>query len=176
MAVNQEQDGVLYSSENRIATLTLNRPNKLNAFDDDQVIKLRDALRQADGDQAVEVVIITGTGRAFSSGADVHQRQLRKREELERYGGPQAPGAVLPVDAFGHLGEEARYLLKHGADQFLPRREIEEHGGYRYFGFTRDFGVMSAANGATREHADRTSKKQLASLDFIERGRSASTR
>ena len=93
MAVNQEQDGVLYSSENRIATLTLNRPNKLNAFDDDQVIKLRDALRQADGDQAVEVVIITGTGRAFSSGADVHQRQLRKREELERYGGPQAPGA-----------------------------------------------------------------------------------
>jgi len=91
MAVNQEQDGVLYSSENRIATLTLNRPNKLNAFDDDQVIKLRDALRQADGDQAVEVVIITGTGRAFSSGADVHQRKLRKREELERYGGPQAP-------------------------------------------------------------------------------------
>lgn len=93
MALNQEVDGVLYSSQDRIATLTLNRPDKLNAFDDDQVIRLRNALRRVDADHAVEVVIITGAGRAFSSGADVHQRQLRKREELERYGGPQAPGA-----------------------------------------------------------------------------------
>src|SRR5262249_60701559 len=42
---------------------------------------------------AAHIALITGAGRAFSSGADVHQRQLRKREELERYGGPQAPGA-----------------------------------------------------------------------------------
>src|SRR5262249_57303708 len=49
--------------------------------------------RRADADRDAGVVVIAGAGRAFSSGADVHQRQLRQREELERYGGPQAPGA-----------------------------------------------------------------------------------
>ena len=88
-----DEERVLYSCEGGIATLTLNRPGKLNAFDDEQVIRLRDALRRFDGDETANVAIITGAGRAFSSGADVHQRQLRKREELERFGGPQAPGA-----------------------------------------------------------------------------------
>lgn len=89
-----EGDGsVRYTCEEQIATITLNRPNKLNAFDDDQVKLLGDALRRFDGDEDAQVAVITGVGRAFSSGADVHQRQLRKREELERFGGPQAPGA-----------------------------------------------------------------------------------
>ncbi len=88
-----EEERILYSCEGGIATLTLNRPGKLNAFDDEQVIRLRDALRRVDADETAQVVIITGAGRAFSSGADVHQRQLRKREELERFGGPQAPDA-----------------------------------------------------------------------------------
>jgi hypothetical protein len=37
--------------------------------------------------------IIHGAGRAFSTGADVHQRQLRKREEFDHLGGPQGHGA-----------------------------------------------------------------------------------
>jgi enoyl-CoA hydratase/carnithine racemase len=86
-------DTVLYACENRIAIITLNRPKKLNAFDDDQVKYLSDALRRFDIDADADVAIIHGNGRAFSSGADVHQRQLRKREEFERLGGPQAPGA-----------------------------------------------------------------------------------
>ena len=86
-------DRILYTCEDRIATLTLTRPDKLNAFDDEQVVRLRDGLRRVDADEAAHVALVTGAGRAFSSGADVHQRQLRKREELERYGGPQAPGA-----------------------------------------------------------------------------------
>ena len=47
-----EQEQIVYSCEERIATLTLNRPNKLNAFDDDQVRRLRDALRRFDADEA----------------------------------------------------------------------------------------------------------------------------
>jgi enoyl-CoA hydratase/carnithine racemase len=84
---------ILYTCEDHIATLTLNRPDKLNAFDDEQVVRLREVLRRVDADDAAHVALVTGAGRAFSSGADVHQRQLRTREELERYGGPQAPGA-----------------------------------------------------------------------------------
>ncbi len=74
-----EGDGsVRYTCEEQIATITLNRPNKLNAFDDDQVRLLGDTLRRFDGDEDAQVAVITGVGRAFSSGADVHQRQLRK--------------------------------------------------------------------------------------------------
>ncbi len=84
---------VLYTCQDRIATLTLNRPEKLNAFSDDLVRHLADALRRFDLDPEAEVAIITGAGRAFSSGADVHQRQLRRREEFLEYGGPQGWGA-----------------------------------------------------------------------------------
>jgi enoyl-CoA hydratase/carnithine racemase len=84
---------VEYSCKNQIATLTLNRPEKLNAFSDDLVRHLADALRRFDLDPAAEVAIICGAGRAFSSGADVHQRQLRRREEFLEHGGPQGWGA-----------------------------------------------------------------------------------
>jgi enoyl-CoA hydratase/carnithine racemase len=84
---------VEYVCKDQIATLTLNRPEKLNAFNDDLVRHLMDALRRFDLDPEAQVAIICGKGRAFSSGADVHQRQLRRREEFEEHGGPQGWGA-----------------------------------------------------------------------------------
>jgi enoyl-CoA hydratase/carnithine racemase len=84
---------VEYSCHDQVASLTLNRPDRLNAFSDDLVRHLADALRRFDLDPAAQVAIISGNGRAFSSGADVHQRQLRSREEFELHGGPQGWGA-----------------------------------------------------------------------------------
>src|ERR1700746_3543288 len=76
----------------QIATLTLNRPQRLNAFSDDLVRHLADALRRFDLDPEAQIAILCGNGRAFSSGADVHQRQLRSREEFLKLGGPQGRG------------------------------------------------------------------------------------
>jgi enoyl-CoA hydratase/carnithine racemase len=84
---------VEYACADRIATITLNRPEKLNAFNDELVMALGAALRRFDADSDAHVAILCGRGRAFSSGADVHQRQLRSREEFERLGGPQGFGA-----------------------------------------------------------------------------------
>src|SRR5260370_12535981 len=84
---------VEYACSNQVTTLTLNRPDRLNAFSDDLVRHLADALRRFDLDPEAQVAIICGKGRAFSSGADVHQRQLRKREEFKEHGGPQGRGA-----------------------------------------------------------------------------------
>lgn len=84
---------VQYEREGSIVVLRLNRPEKLNAFNDDLVRALGAALRRFDVDPDANVAIICGNGRAFSSGADVLQRQLRPREELERLGGPQGEGA-----------------------------------------------------------------------------------
>jgi enoyl-CoA hydratase/carnithine racemase len=84
---------VEYACRDQVATLTLNRPERLNAFSDDLVRHLADALRRFDLDPEAQVAVICGNGRAFSSGADVHQRQLRKREEFLEHGGPQGWGA-----------------------------------------------------------------------------------
>ncbi len=54
-----------------IATLTLDRPEKLNAFDKDMLGEIRDAIWKASFDDAVKVVIITGEGRGFCSGRDI---------------------------------------------------------------------------------------------------------
>jgi enoyl-CoA hydratase/carnithine racemase len=81
-----------YERIDSIVTLTLNRPEKLNAFSDELVGALADALRRFDIDVEAQIAIICGRGRAFSSGADVQQRQLRKREEFEALGGPQGWG------------------------------------------------------------------------------------
>jgi enoyl-CoA hydratase/carnithine racemase len=93
MSPTPQPELVQYSVEDRIATITLNRPEKLNAFTDDSVFQLAAIFRQFDVDPDADVAVIRGAGRAFSSGADVLQRQLRPREELVKYGSPQAWGA-----------------------------------------------------------------------------------
>ena len=68
---------VEYDCSEHIATITLNRPDKLNAVNDDMVRQIASALRRFDTDDNARVAILCGRGRAFSSGADVQQRQLR---------------------------------------------------------------------------------------------------
>jgi len=59
------------TTQDAIATVTLNRPDKLNAFTGTMREDLLDALRAAERDDAVRVVVITGAGRAFCAGGDV---------------------------------------------------------------------------------------------------------
>ena len=87
------EDLVEYECSDRIATITLNRPDKLNAVNDDMVRSLAAALQRFDTADDAWVAILCGRGRAFSSGADVQQRQLRSREEFARHGGAQAQDA-----------------------------------------------------------------------------------
>ncbi len=54
-----------------VLTLTLDRPDKLNAYTAQMGRELADAFRAADADDAVRVVIVTGAGRAFCAGADI---------------------------------------------------------------------------------------------------------
>jgi enoyl-CoA hydratase/carnithine racemase len=79
---------ILYERRGKIVHVTLNRPEKLNAYDDLMAEELNDAWFEFDGDPEAHVAILSGAGRAFCSGADVRQRQLRTREELQRLGGP----------------------------------------------------------------------------------------
>ena len=62
---------ILYDVGDGIATITLNRPEKLNAFSADLVRELDDALEAFDLDPDAWVAILSGNGRCFSAGADV---------------------------------------------------------------------------------------------------------
>jgi enoyl-CoA hydratase/carnithine racemase len=63
--------------QNRVRTLTLNRPDALNAFNEALYEAAADALRQAAEDAGVAVVLLTGAGRAFSAGNDLKEMQAR---------------------------------------------------------------------------------------------------
>ena len=67
--MNYEQ--ILYAVENGVLTLTLNRPDKLNAFNARMRDELIAAFDATDADDAVRAVIVTGAGRAFCAGADL---------------------------------------------------------------------------------------------------------
>jgi 1,4-dihydroxy-2-naphthoyl-CoA synthase len=90
---SNSEEFIKYECHDRIATITLNRPEKLNAFNDAMVMRLASVLHQFDTDQSADVAVLLGEGRAFCSGADVHQRQLRSEDDLKKHGGSQAWGA-----------------------------------------------------------------------------------
>src|SRR5690606_13832474 len=62
---------LLYEVQNGVATITLNRPDVFNAFNDQQSYDLQDALKQVTRDENVRVVVLTGAGKAFCSGQDL---------------------------------------------------------------------------------------------------------
>ncbi|WP_432015073.1 enoyl-CoA hydratase-related protein [Streptomyces sp. HD1123-B1] len=66
-------DTVLYELTDGLATITLNRPDAMNALNLDIKVALRDALLQAAEDPAVRAVLLTGSGRAFCVGQDLKE-------------------------------------------------------------------------------------------------------
>ena len=80
-------ESILYQSADGIARITLNRPERLNSFNDAMHAEVRDALERVKADTTTRVLLLTGAGRGFCAGQDLSDRAV-------------APGAA-PVD----LGE-----------------------------------------------------------------------
>jgi enoyl-CoA hydratase/carnithine racemase len=98
---------ILYETKERMAYITLNRPRLLNAYNDTMGDELLQAHRDFDQDDALHVLIISGAGRAFCSGADVKQRQLRPMDEMRRLGGPA--GGIRPAGGLLSLGQTVNW-------------------------------------------------------------------
>lgn len=75
-------DILLYEVKDNIATITLNRPDRYNAFDNDLSFKFIDILKQCRKDPEVRVIVITGSGKAFCSGQDLKDVQGQKNRSL----------------------------------------------------------------------------------------------
>lgn len=77
---------LMVSDENRVRTLTLNRPDALNAFSEALYDAMAVAVRAAADDESVAVLLLTGAGRAFSAGNDLGDMQARFSDPSYRPG------------------------------------------------------------------------------------------
>src|SRR5437763_8653413 len=76
-----DYEHIVVESEDGVGIVTLNRPDKLNAMNRRLSSELHDAVKRFEADDAVACVVITGAGRAFSAGGDIHEQ----REDDRRY-------------------------------------------------------------------------------------------
>jgi 2-(1,2-epoxy-1,2-dihydrophenyl)acetyl-CoA isomerase len=91
-------DIVKYAQDGTTAVITLNRPDSMNAFTTDLRKDLLTALRKANADDSIRVVILTGEGRCFSAGADLKDGLKRSVKEmlLQEYRPVQEAIASMP--------------------------------------------------------------------------------
>lgn len=78
-----EESVVLSSIEDGVLSITLNRPEKINALNDAMHLGLRACLEQAHADDKVRAVLLSGAGRGFCSGQDLADRDPSKREAID---------------------------------------------------------------------------------------------
>src|SRR6201998_3903150 len=73
----------LYNVANRVATITLNRPDKLNAWTTLMESEVRSYMENAEQDDEVRVIVVTGAGRGFCAGADMSLLSAAAERGLE---------------------------------------------------------------------------------------------
>ena len=98
-----------------VATLTLNRPEVHNAFDDQMICGLTDQLRRLGGDPECRVVVLTGQGSSFSAGADL---------KLFADGDPET--AAKSADGTGNAQDQN--AVGRGREECRPREPVTGRG------------------------------------------------
>lgn len=96
---------LLYAEEQRVATITLNRPDKLNALNHDTLVELKQAVLAANASDAVDVIIITGAGeKAFVAGADIKELSQLDAVRGQRF-------AQLGQDVFNTIEDSKKPVI-----------------------------------------------------------------
>lgn len=113
-----EYPDILYAVQDRIALITLNRPDKLNAWTPAMQSSVKRALHAAGEDPSVRVIVITGAGRGFCAGADMGSlQQIDPATWNERAlaqadaDAPTSRAADLGPDVSAHYGGRFGYLM-----------------------------------------------------------------
>ena len=98
--MTQDYEDILYAVDDPVATITLNRPQALNAWTQTMAREVRDAVGRAERDPAVVGIVITGAGRGFCAGADMKDlSNISTANESEAAAPFTEPDAPPPGDA-----------------------------------------------------------------------------
>ncbi len=123
------QGNVLVEIDGQVATVTLNRPEKLNALTLDMLDALAEIAARLDADRAVRCVILTAAGdQAFCVGADINAWSALEPLDMWRSLGEARPSGVRPVGAAAATGDRGdqrprtRRRTGTGGDRGYPRR------------------------------------------------------
>ena len=114
---------VLYEVAQRIATITLNRPERLNAYTASLGQALRAAIRRAADDPDVRVIVLTGAGRGFCAGADMDSLGA-----IGAGGDGAARAAAVPLQPFD-AQSDADYHAAHAYFPAVPKPIIAAING-----------------------------------------------
>ena len=97
---------IIYEKKDRIATVTLNRPDKMNAWTTKMGSEMHQAMLDADRDDNIGAIIVTGAGRAYCAGAD-----MASLSEIS-HGRATATGSAPPPEEFAN-GDRADYRTRY---------------------------------------------------------------
>ncbi|MDC0067498.1 crotonase/enoyl-CoA hydratase family protein [Gammaproteobacteria bacterium] len=95
-----DYEAIIYEVDDKILTITLNRPERLNAFNGQMSSELHNALDRADADDNVKAIIFTGAGRGFCAGADLSSGNETFDYESDGRGIHPDVGGVLTLRLF----------------------------------------------------------------------------
>ena len=140
-----DEEHILYNKEDNVGTITLNRPDKLNAVTHKMIHRLRLLIDEIKADEEVKAVILTGVGKAFSAGTDISDDPKPPPEEdiysikqmdLTQYRASswffnQIPKPVICAFMGGSFIQEGvRYLKEHGIPNYIfPEEAMTTLGG-----------------------------------------------
>ena len=77
-----DSSAILFDKADAIASITLNRPERLNAFNQAMLNELHAALAEIERDRSIRVLLLTGAGRGFCAGQDLGERNVRDKVDL----------------------------------------------------------------------------------------------
>jgi 2-(1,2-epoxy-1,2-dihydrophenyl)acetyl-CoA isomerase len=131
-----EYEHLRYEAAEGIATITLNRPDRLNALNVRLGVEIRDALERCGADPDVRCVVLTGAGRAFCAGDDLRagaETGAATARITAPNGGPVQPGTPGYAEVIRrYLSGEGRWPAIVFAIRALPKPVIAMVNGYAY--------------------------------------------
>jgi len=149
---------IIYEKDQGVATIKLNRPKVLNAMNKQLWLDFQTALDDVKNDPQIKALIITGEGRAFSTGADLKES---KNRSLEDYRDSVTGGAMRLVQDLIGPGK-AKELLFTG--EYIDGREAER------IGLVNKAVPSEQLMTATREMADKIAANSAFSIKMIKKG------